>query len=261
MQQHRLLSSYLEEVGYLNQTTRLTNGAFIQSTHVSSARQALISDRESLYKNALIAYCGVFKMILSKNYSWAFVHSHYSVFYLFQVLLAFNDVSLCYDQGKPFSIKLTEGSQFKKEEGNTHKSIFGLFKYYYGNDSEICSEINGKKVCDWFDDMRNKVNYRTVPQMDPNVSYGLYDFNEANDIRKMASIYFEDIDMYAYTPEHAYVAYPLLLIRKIVNLYGECYNNCELLNDADFLKYLADNIRDSKGPITPVIELVKKGNM
>lgn len=261
MQQHRLLSSYLEEVGYLNQTTRLTNGAFIQSTHISSSRQALISDRESLYKNALIAYCGVFKMILSKNYSWAFVHSHYSVFYLFQVLLAFNDVSLCYDQGKPFSIKLTGGSQFKKEEGNTHKSIFGLFKYYYGNDSEICSEINGKKVCDWFDDMRNKVNYRTVPQMDPNVSYGLYDYNEANDIRKMASIYFEDINMYAYTPEHAYVAYPLLLIRKIVNLYGECYKNCELLNDADFLKYLTDNIRDSKGPITPVIELVKKGNL
>ena len=259
MQQHRLLSSYLEGVGYLNQATQLANGTFIQSAHVSSARLALISDRESLYKNALIAYCGVFKMILSKNYSWAFVHSYYSIFYLFQVLLAFCDVSLCYDQSKPFSIKLTGGSQFKREEGNTHKSIFGLFKYYYGNDSEICSEIDGKKVCDWFENMRNKVNYRTVPQMDPVVSYGLYDYNGANDIRKMVSVYFEELDIYAYTPEHAYVAYPLLLIRRIVNLYGDYNKDCKLLNDAVFFKYLADNIRDSKGPITPVLELVKNG--
>lgn len=261
MQQHRLLSSYLEQVGYLNQTTRLANGTFIQSAHVSSARLALVSDRESLYKNALIAYCGVFKMILSGNYSWAFVHSHYSVFYLYQVLLAFNDVSLCYDQGKPFSIKLTGGAQFKKEEGNTHKSIFSLFKNYFDNDSEICSEINGKIVCDWFDDTRNKVNYKTVPQIDPIVNYGLYDYNKANEIRKMVSVYLRDFDMYAYASEHAYVAYPLLLIRRIVELYDSRYKDCGFLKDDAFLKYLSDNISDSKGPIPSVLELVKNGIM
>lgn len=261
MQQHRLLSSYLEDAGYLNQVSKLVDGTFIRSYHVSSTRLALVSDRNSLYKNALIAYCGLFKMILSKNYSWALVHSYYSIFYFYQVLLAFSDVSLCYDQGKPFSIKLSEGSKFKKESGNTHESIFALFGKYFDNDAEICSEIEGVKVYYWFENMRNKVNYRTVPQLDPIADYGLFEYIEEDTLRKMISIYLRDLDIYAYTPEHAYVAYPLLLIRKIVNLYGECYKNCELLNDANFLKYLADNIRDSKGPITPVIELVKKGNM
>lgn len=261
MQQHRLLSSYLEEVGYLNQVTRLADGTYIQSNHVSSARRALVSDRESLYKNALIAYCGVFRMIFSKNYSWAFVHSHYSVFYLCQVLLAFNDVSLCYDQAKPFSIKLTRGAQFKKEGGNTHQSIFNLFNYYYDRDAEICSEINGKKVCDWFEDTRNKVNYRTVPQLDPVVDYELYDYNNANDIRKMASMYLGNLSMYAYVPEHAYVAYPLLLIRKIVDLYGAGYKDCGLLNDDAFVKYLRDNIRDGVGTITPIFELIRNGTI
>ena len=255
MPQRRKLSFHLEEKGYLNQSIRLSDGAFIGAAHIASARLALEADRDSLYRNALIAYCGVYKMILSGNYSWAFVHSYYSIVYFYQVLLAFNDISLCYDQGKPFSIKLTAGARFKKENGNTHKSIHSLFRTEFDSDSEICSEIDGKKVCDWFEDMRNRVNYRTVPQMDPMVDYGLCEYNN-DEIRKKLIVYLKDLDIYAYVPEHAYVAYPLLLIRRISRMYEGKGQKCQCLNDALFVKYLQENISDKKGPLSCVIELI-----
>ena len=257
MSQRRRLSFYLEEKGYVNQPTRLTDGTFLQSIHVHSARLALEADRDSLYKNALIAYCGVYKMILTQNYSWAFVHSYYSIVYFYQALLAFNDISLCYDQGKPFSIKLTSGAQFKKEDGNTHKSILELFKDEFDTDSEICSEIDGEKVCDWFEDMRNRVNYRTVPQKDPEIDYGLCDYKGVDNLRKRVTLYLNDLDMYAYTPEHSYVAYPLLLIRRIIQLYERKGQKCVLVEDANFMKYISESIKDKKGVIAPVMELIR----
>jgi len=256
MPQRRLLSAYLEGQGYLNQTTRLQEGTFINSSHIVSARLALEKDRDSLYRNALIAYCGVFKMIETGNYSWAFVHSYYSIVYFYQAMLALNDISLCYDQGKPFSIKLTAGASFRKEDGNTHRSIHALFKSEFETDAEVCSEIDSEKVCDWFEDMRNRVNYKTVPQQDPVADYGLCDYAGADELRKKVSVYLNDLQMYAYTPEHAYVAYPLLLIRRIMRLYDSKGQKCAHLNDAVFLKYLTDNIKDKKGPLTQVVELI-----
>ena len=255
MPQRRRLSFYLEETGYLNQSTRLVNGTFIGAAHIASSRLALEADRDSLYRNALIAYGGVYRMILSGNYSWAFVHSYYSIVYFYQVLLAFNDISLCYDQGKPFSIKLTMGAKFKKEDGNTHKSIHTLFRTEFDSDSEICSEIAGEKVCDWFENMRNIVNYRTVPQMDPVVDYGLCEYNN-DELRKRLIEYLKELNKYAYVPEHAYVAYPLLLIRRISRMYEEKGQKCQYLKDAVFVKYLAENIRDKKGQLSCVIDLI-----
>ncbi len=255
MSQRRNLSLYLEEKGYLNQTTRLADGTYIGSAHIVSARLALEVDRDSLYRNALIAYCGVYKMILSGNYSWAFVHSYYSIVYFYQALLAFNDMSLCYDQGKPYSIKLTAGAQFKKVDGNTHKSIHKLFQTEFDSDAEICSEIAGEKVCDWFENMRNRVNYRTVPQIDPLVYYGLCEYHN-DELRKKLTVYLNDLNVYAYAPEHAYVAYPLLLIRRISRLYESKDQKCRHLSNADFVKFLSDNIRDKKGQLSSVIDLI-----
>ena len=256
MPQRRLLSDYLEGQGYLNQTTKLQEGTRINSAHIVSARLALERDCDSLYRNALIAYCGVFKMIETRNYSWAFVHSYYSIVYFYQVMLALNDISLCYDQRRPFSIKLTAGASFKKEDGNTHRSIHALFKSEFETDAEICSDIDSERVCDWFEDMRNRVNYKTVPQQDPVAEYGLYDYGGADGLRKKISVYLSDLQVYAYTPEHAYVAYPLLLIRRIMRLYDSKGRKCEHLNDAAFVKYLTDNIKDKKGPLTQVVELI-----
>lgn len=256
MPQRRLLSFYLEEKGYVNQASRLQAGTYIQAAHVTSARLALEADRDSLYRNALIAYCSIFRMIASRNYSWAFVHSYYSIVYFYQALLAFNDISLCYDQGKPFSIKLTTGAQFKREVGNTHESIHTLFKNEFNTDAEICSDINGEKVCDWFEDMRNRVNYRTVPQQDPIVDYGLCEYSNSDDLRKQIAVYLKDLEVYAYTPEHAYVAYPLLLIRRIMRQYDGKGQNCTHLSDETFKKYLSENVRDKNGQLTPVLELI-----
>lgn len=256
MPQQRHLSAFLTEKGYLNQAVKLQAGTYIQSAHVSSARLALEKDRDSLYKNALIAYCGVFKMIASNNFSWAFVHSYYSIVYFYQALLAFNDISLCYDQGKPFSIKLTSGAKFKKEDGNTHKSIHALFKEEFNSDAEICSDIDGVVVCDWFENMRNNVNYKTVPQPDPMAGYGICEYEGGADLRKMISTYLKDLDVYSYTPEHSYVVYPLLLIRRIMRLFESKGQKFSYLKDPSFVKYLCENIKDKNGQLSQVMDLI-----
>jgi hypothetical protein len=256
MPSKRRLSSLLENKGYLNQSHRLSDGTYIQSEHISSARLALAVDRDALYKNALIAYAGMFRLISSNSYSWAVIHSYYSIVFFYQVLLAFNDISLCYDQGKPFAIKLTSRAQFKKKDGNTHKSILSMFKEEFGADSEICSEIEGVCVCDWFENIRNDVNYRTVPQDDPRVICGLCDYKERNGLRKKIMAYLNELDMYAYAPEHAYVAYPLLLIRRITEQYEKAGQRSGCLGDMEFVKHLKDNICDNTGVLTQVLELI-----
>ncbi len=258
MSQRRLLSFYLEDEGYINQTShRLVDGTFLSSGHIASARRALEEDRDSLYRNALIAYSSAFKMILSKNYSWAFVHSYYSLMYFFQVILAFNDVSLCYDRGSPFYVKLTPGSQFHKTDGNTHRVVIGLFQSEFASDTEINSEIDGKNVCDWFEEMRNCVNYKTVPQFDPGIDYGLFNYSYKCGLRKQIPLYLSDLNLFAYTPEHSYIAYPLLLINRIKNLYdNKGQSNKYLKTDKEFVGFLGDNIRDSKGKISTVLDLI-----
>lgn len=257
MSKRRQLSLFLGEKGYLNQPgKKLAEGTFIQNVHIASARMALELDRDSLYRNALIAYSGVFKMIQSKSYSWAFIHSYYSIFYFYQVLLAINDKSLCYDNGSPFSIKLTAGAQFKKESGNTHRSILQLFNEEFSADAEICSDIDGIKAGDWFEEMRNRVNYKTVPQVDPVIDYGLQEFTNEDDLRKMISIYLSALNVYAFTPDHSYVAYPLLLIRRIMQSYSNKRQTNKHLQDVVFTRYLIDNIRDKKGPLTMVLEMI-----
>lgn len=260
MSRRRNLSFFLEEKGYINQPGRkLVDGTYILSNHVSAARLALDKDRDSLYRNALIAYSSTYKMILSKNYSWAFVHSYYSLMYFYQVILAFNDVSLCYDNGSPFYVKLTLGSQFHKTDGNTHRAVIGLFKNEFASDTEINSEIDGKNVCDWFEEKRNSVNYKTVPQIDPNIDYGLFNYDVKDELRKQASVYLNDLNLFAYTPEHSYVAYPLLLINRIKNLYdNKGQSNGYLKTDKDFVRFLGDNIRDKTGKISSVIDMIIK---
>lgn len=257
MPSRRQLSIFLEEKGYLNQPgKKLAKGTYIQNVHIVSARQALDVDRDSLYRNALIAYSGVYRMVQSKNHSWALVHSYYSIFYFYQVLLALNDKSLCYDYGSPFSIKLAAGAQFQKASGNTHRSILQLFNEEFDADAEICSDIGGVKVGNWFEEMRNMVNYKTVPQADPLIDYGLQEYNNDDDLRKKISVYLSDLDVYAYTPDHSYVAYPMLLIRRIMQSYCNKGLVNRYLQNSIFTRYLSENIRDKRGPLTMVLELI-----
>ena len=260
MSRRRHLSFFLEEKGYVNQRgSSLADNTYIQSHHINSARLALEADRDALYKNALIAYSSAFKMILSQNYSWAFVHSYYSLVYFYQVLLAFNDISMCYDNGSPFYIKLSSGAQFHKTDGNTHRAVIKLFKREFLADSEVCSAIAGEVVCDWFEDMRNSINYRTVPQNEPRIDHGLYDYKEDEELRKYLSIYIGDLPTYAYTVEHSYVAYPLLLVRRIQQLYcNKGQHNKYLKDDESFIRFLGENFKDKKGKISIVLDLVNE---
>lgn len=258
MAEKRRLSVFLEKEKYINQPNgELVNQTYIKEIHIPSARDALKEDRDSLFRNALIAYSSIFNLIQSKNYSWAFVHSYYSIVYMYQVLLAFNDISLCYDKTKAFSIKLSPGAKFEKQKGTTHECIHKLFKTEFNSDAEICSEIEGKIVCDWFEDMRNKINYRTVPQLDPDIDHGLYDYFEQDNLRKMINSYFDKLNIYAYASEHAYIAYPLLIIHRIIKLYLEKNQENKYINDAKFISLMEKNLRDRNGQISKILNLIK----
>lgn len=145
----------------------VANGQPISEIDVPEAQICLRYDQDSYIVNALISFSACVNSLMSNNYSWAFVESYYSVFYLAKCLLAERGKYVFYLGTKGFSIKVEKGGTFKKEKGNSHSIVLRLFNEEFNNDTRICGTIDNKPVVDWMSTKREEINYRLCPMTDP----------------------------------------------------------------------------------------------
>ena len=243
------LNNYLDSRNY----NLIKQGDLLKDIHVSDARKFLKEDRDAFMLNGLLTFASAIHAIKKNNYSWAFIQSYYTVFYLAEALLALNDFSVYYINNSPFSIKVSEGECFKKEKGNSHQVILSMYKKQFYGDSLLCGEINDTNIIDWFNRKREEINYRMTPFSDPEPPSSLFKYN--NDLRSWLQAYRKDY-LYCFDSSHSYISFPLNLIDRIISAYTRYSQNNKFLNE-NVIKHIASNCSDSKGSFNFLIEDLK----
>ena len=146
----------------------------------------------------------------------------------------------------PFTIKLSKGECFHKAKGNSHQVVLDLYKTVFEGNSLLLDSINDKPAIDWFEEVRNRINYRTNPLPEPDSPFPAYAYD--GDLRKLIMAYRENY-AYATDEEHAYVAYILRLIDYELHLYQASGRKNQFITDR-VLNHLKMNISDKSGPMT-----------
>ena len=244
------LSNYLNTRNY----TSIKNGDMINDNHIDDARHCLKQDCDAFMLNGVLSFVSAINSVKKNNYSWAFVQCYYTFFYMAEALLAAHDIGIYYINTTPFSIKLSKGESFKKQNGNSHKVVLSLFKDFFDGDTLLCGEIEGIHIIDWFNKKREQINYRDNPMTDPIPPTPLYRYN--NNLRTWISNYQTEI-LYSFNPNHSYIAFSLRLIEYLIAFYQQRnMKNAFITNDV--MKHIKKNCCDSKGPFKSLIDNINK---
>ncbi len=238
-----LLPNFFLKRGYLDNIDNYQ----MTVSDLSIARAALISDVDAFLLNGLISISSAINSLKKQNYSWAFIQSYYSLFYLARTFNGINDYCIIYKNKKPYGIKIQLSERFEKLRGNSHDVVLNQFKKYFSSDILLNNQIENMSPVDWFNSNRNFINYTMNPMEDPKPPISLHPYQ--NDLRKWIATYLSDTSHnYTFDPSHCYIAYPIQLFIRIFDYY----RNNEIINkyiDEEKLNYFKINISDDNGPI------------
>jgi hypothetical protein len=247
----------LQLQNYFNGKGFLANFATYQlsNTDLRDAKVALLYDNHSFFLNGLITFSSTINSLNKQNYSWAFIQSYYSLYYLIKSFLSINDYGIVFINKKPFCIKLSLSEKFKKLNGNSHEVVINLYNKEFSSDILVVNNIGGNNPLVWFKTQRELINYKFNPFSDPEPPLEMFKYN--NDIRKWINIYFADYDYrYTFSKEHSYLAYPIQLIIKLFDYYDVNELKNPFIDD-EKIDYFKKNISDNNGPITSIISKIE----
>jgi len=244
------LADYLRRQNY----TGNLNNQFIQSRHIAGAKSALVLDKDSFFINALVSFGSCINSINKSNYSWAFIQSYYSLFFLARAMLAEKSVAIYYPDTKPFSIKFVNGEQFTKLSGTSHDVVLQLFRKSYSSDIMLSNTIEGKDPTVWFKENRELINYKLNPFSDPTPPLDLFHYEE--NLRKWMLTYLKEIS-YAFSGDHAYIAYVFKLLIREIDQYINDSRTITGLN-ADRIKFIKQNFQNGGGPIDFLVKRIEQ---
>lgn len=244
------LSKYLNDNGI----NAINNNDPLPTALVASARASLNLDAESFFANALLTFGSAINSLQKDNYSWAFVQCYYVLFYCARFYLAKDGIGVFYsDSRTPFLIKVSPGELFHKTSGNSHQIYLDAYKRHFAGDSFYCGEIDGKCVVNWFEDMRNLINYRKNPMDDPLPTSPLFRYN--SDLRKWLATYAADEMTYSFNESHAYIAFTYNLLNRELEERVEYGFKNRYVTD-EFLMHIRNNYRDKNGVYSEIISKI-----
>lgn len=244
------LTNFFVNRGYLN---NIQSYRFLNSD-LPIARAALQYDIDSFFVNGLISFASAFTSLKKDSYSWAFIQSYYSIFYLARAFSGLNDYAVVYKESKPYGIKIQPAESFSKLKGNSHEVVLTQFKNYLSSDILLANTIENMSPVDWFNTKRNLINYTLNPQTDPIPPINLFQYK--TEFRKWISTYFADFShTYTFDPTHCYLAYPLQLFFRIYRYYSD--NNLKLTClDEEKMFFFKNSFSDNKGPIPVIVSKI-----
>ena len=241
------LANFFEKKGYLENYQNYQ----ISSLDYTVARNALLSDNNAFFFNGMVSLASSINSLNKSNYSWAFIQSYYSLFYLARAFNGINNYGLVYIKGKPFGINIQPSEKFIKLKGNSHDVVFKQFKKHFANDILLKTSIEELSPIDWFNNKRNHINYTLNPFTDPNPPISLFKYN--SDIRNWIVNYTNDSShTYTFDPKHCFIAYPIQLFNRLFSYYTNNGLTNPYINDENII-FFKNNISDNKGPITSFI--------
>jgi hypothetical protein len=241
------LTNFFTQRGYIDDILNYQ----MSTNDLPTARAALKNDIDCFLVNGLISLSSAIGSLKRYGYSWSFIQSYYSVFYLARAFNGINDYSVVYKASKPYGIKIQPGEKFVKLKGNSHEVVLSQFKTYFSSDVLLSSQIENISPIDWFNQKRSFINYSLNPQTDPMPPLNLFQYK--TEFRKWVATYFNDTThIYTFDPGHCYFAYPLQLFARIFQYYSENNLKVECL-DENKIDFFRANFSDNNGSITIIL--------
>jgi hypothetical protein len=228
----------------------------MSTSDFGNAQIALKADVNCFVINGIDSFASAINSISKSNYSWGFIQAYYCLFFFARAFIGISNYAIVYKDKTPYRIKIQPAEKFKKLKGNSHEVVLNEYKKNFSFDLLLSNQIDGKSPVEWFNEMRNTINYKSNPFTDPIPPLDLFKFQ--SNIRKWITNYFnDDVHKYTFDPCHCYIAYPVQLFSRIHGYYIDNDFKNDYLTD-EMLLFLSKNISDEKGQISSIIEKVRE---
>lgn len=141
----------------------------ISSVDALALEEKLLLDAKDYFYNGLISLIEGINNVYKKSYSWGVVKLYYSLFYACRSYMAYKKICI-FRALEVFRLDVSPNSSFTgggKEYKNTHKSVLNYFKSAFPSHYILSNEIDGSNALDWYEEVRNIVNYRASRFYEP----------------------------------------------------------------------------------------------
>jgi hypothetical protein len=177
----------------------------------------LEDDSQKLIYSSLLSVAVGLRGLEQGYTTWPTVNFYYSCFYSVRAILALSGVCLYYDAKKPRWLECVAGKLPLQPpnavRGSTHKFVFEVFSRLFRNNPILSQTIDGLSPFEWLMRRREDANYNTARFIEPTES-PFFSYVKNGMIRKLCIQYLRDVS-YAFDPDHALMAYPLMVLRHI----------------------------------------------
>jgi hypothetical protein len=195
---------------------KITKSTFAPLNHVEAAQLKLQLTNEAAAL-AQVSIASLFEAVYGVNkrrYSWSIIKCYYSLYFSIKARLALRGTSIFYLGRSPYSVTAAAGEHAHLRSGNSHQVVFSIFRHIFASDLVLSQDIGGYNPLDWFESVRNTINYKTAPFSDPL----LIDYFSGCEtkIRNSLIKYFIDEDFIIHFQEnHAAIALNVLNLRQL----------------------------------------------
>ena len=219
-------------------------------------RLALEADASDYLYSGLISLGDAIRSVESGLYTWATVKLYYSVFYICRSMLATQHCALLYLRGSQCSLKCNIGSSPAKLVGTTHKALLSLFAREFPANPLLSQQIDSQPPFLWLMERRESANYKQARFIEPGVPDHFLQLHQIG-LRKAVATYLSDSYMlYAFDPDHAALAFPLLTLQQALQLRASKPNAAVKIGNASATSFLRQILADKSGPISDLVALV-----
>lgn len=221
--------------------------ALILDVHqAASLQSALSEDAKGAIYSAMVSMADAYAGIHRGLFSWATVKLYYSCFYWARARLARAGAFVFYVDKSPFYLVASPGQSPQLKSGNSHTVVTGVYKASIATLAMNRQPIDGISAFDWMARRREDVNYKLAKFDDPVVPDWFKVIDGDGAVRRLIGSYLDDLDLYAYNPDHAMIALPLAAMVDELRS-KDCFDGLGL--DEVGKANLRGMLVDKKGPI------------
>jgi hypothetical protein len=214
--------------------------------------QVLCDDAKDYLYSGIISFANACASVRVGYYSWSTVKLYYATFYMIRGLLANAGICVWYMGNKPMLLRAAAGEQMRKppggkKAGTTHGLVLETAKRELSNDVIFSQPIAGIHAVEWMRERREEANYWHSRFVEPGVPDHMKMVHQ-NGLRRLISAYVSDVLSFAFDPDHAIIAYPILVwkrLREQILALGAAF-------DEEEQSYLRSLFVDSAGPLTAI---------
>lgn len=249
-QAQRLTDSRLGAAIFQNGATNVV----LDTANANAIREALIADSDSYLYSGLVTLGDALRGIDSSLFTWSTVKLYYVAFYVCRAILGYRNRAVLYLDGKPFSLTCAAGEHFVKRKGSSHKVVLDLFATELTSSLLVSQQIDLSSPFLWLMEKREQANYKDARFVEPETPKHFEAISRFGLRRAVASYVGDATHLYAFDPDHAVLAFPILAIEEAIKVRRAMLGHtCFDAADQTLFKRL---FADRSGTFSPLIAML-----